>query len=38
MNNATVGVTGGSLPHTNLMPSLCLTFIIAMYGIYPSQN
>jgi microcystin-dependent protein len=38
MSNATVGLTGGSLPHTNLMPSLCVTFIIAMYGIYPSQN
>jgi len=38
MGNATVGMTGGGLPHTNLMPSLCLTFIIAMFGIYPSQN
>jgi len=38
MNNATVGFTGGNQPHTNLMPSLCVTFIIAMVGIYPTQN
>jgi microcystin-dependent protein len=33
-----VGVTGGNLPHSNLMPTLCLTFIIALYGVYPSRN
>ena len=30
--------TGGSQPHTNLMPSLCITFIIALQGIFPSRN
>ncbi|MFZ1923440.1 MAG: tail fiber protein, partial [Xanthobacteraceae bacterium] len=30
--------SGGNQPHSNLMPSLCLTFIIALYGIYPSQS
>ena len=29
---------GGSQPHTNLMPSLCITFIIALQGIFPSRN
>jgi microcystin-dependent protein len=38
MNNTTVGFTGGNQPHANLMPSLCLTFIIAMLGVYPSRN
>ena len=38
MASPTVGYTGGNLPHDNRMPSLCVTFIMSMYGIYPSQN
>jgi microcystin-dependent protein len=34
----TVANTGGSLPHENRMPSLCVTFIIALAGIFPSRN
>ena len=30
-------VTGGNLPHNNMMPYLTLTFIIAMQGIYPTR-
>ncbi len=30
--------TGGSQSHTNLMPALCVHFIIALFGIYPSRN
>ena len=33
-----VQATGGSQPHNNLMPSLCVHFIIALVGIYPSRN
>ena len=29
---------GGSEAHTNLMPFLCIHFIIALTGTYPSQN
>ena len=29
---------GGSQPHTNMMPYLTLNFIIALQGIFPSQN
>ena len=29
---------GGSQPHTNLQPYLVLNFIIALQGIFPSQN
>lgn len=29
---------GGSQPHSNLMPSLCVTFMIALVGIFPSRN
>jgi microcystin-dependent protein len=32
------GPAGGSQPHTNMMPSLCITFIIALSGIYPSRS
>lgn len=28
--------TGGNQAHDNMMPSLALSFIISMYGIYPS--
>jgi microcystin-dependent protein len=30
--------TGNGQPHENLMPSLCITFIIALQGIFPSRN
>lgn len=30
--------TGGSRSHTNLMPYLCVHFIIALVGIYPSRH
>jgi microcystin-dependent protein len=36
--NTTVGVAGGSQPHNNLSPSLCVNFIIAAEGIFPSRN
>lgn len=29
---------GDNLPHSNLMPSLCVTFIIALVGIFPTRN
>ena len=29
---------GGGQPHTNLMPYLCVNFIISMFGIFPSQT
>jgi microcystin-dependent protein len=34
----TVTPFGGSQPHSNLQPYLCLNFIISLYGIYPSQT
>lgn len=30
--------TGGSQPHANLMPTLCVHFIMALVGIYPSRQ
>ena len=34
----TVMPSGGNLPHDNMMPSLCVSFIIALQGIFPSRN
>jgi microcystin-dependent protein len=34
----TVSMTGGSQPHPNMQPYLCVTFIIALQGIFPSRN
>lgn len=38
MATAACGKTGGNQSHTNLMPSLCITFIIALQGLFPSRN
>ncbi len=39
-NMATTAISnvGGGQSHTNLMPFLCINFIIALFGIYPSRN
>jgi microcystin-dependent protein len=33
-----VAATGGSQPHTNFQPYLCVDFIISLFGIFPSQT
>lgn len=33
-----VGTAGGSQPHNNMMPSLCINFVIALQGIFPSRS
>jgi microcystin-dependent protein len=38
LNQGVCGTAGSSIPHTNLMPSLCITFVIALTGIFPSRN
>src|SRR6478672_9527215 len=38
MNPACIGAVGGSQPHENMSPYLVLNFIIALQGIFPSQN
>jgi microcystin-dependent protein len=35
---ATVTGTGGSQPHDNMQPYLCVTFIISLFGIFPSPT
>jgi microcystin-dependent protein len=29
---------GGSQPHSNIQPYLCISFIISLFGIFPSQT
>ena len=38
MSSACMKNDGGSQPHDNMMPYLVISFIIALEGIYPSQN
>ena len=33
-----IASTGGSQPHDNMVPFLCINFIISLFGIYPQQN
>ena len=33
-----ISQVGGSQPHTNFEPYLCLDFIISLFGIFPSQT
>ncbi|HEX8126838.1 MAG TPA: tail fiber protein [Allosphingosinicella sp.] len=33
-----IGPVGGSQPHTNFMPYLCVDFIISLFGIFPSPT
>lgn len=30
--------TGGSQPHDNMQPYLCINFIISLFGVYPSPT
>lgn len=38
LNPAAISNTGGSQPHNNIQPFLCVNFIIATQGIFPSRN
>jgi microcystin-dependent protein len=38
LNAAVVTTDGLSQPHSNFQPYLCVSFIISLFGIYPSQN
>ena len=38
MNAQSITPTGGSQPHENLQPYLCVDFIISLFGIFPSQT
>ena len=38
MSGDAVTFVGGDGSHNNIMPFLCLNFIIALFGIFPSRN
>jgi microcystin-dependent protein len=38
MNAAVISPVGGSQPHTNFQPYLCVDFIISLFGIFPSPT
>jgi microcystin-dependent protein len=33
-----ITLTGGSQPHENMQPFLCVNFIISLFGIFPSPT
>jgi microcystin-dependent protein len=38
MNASSVTPVGGSQPHDNMQPFLCINYIISLFGIFPSQT
>jgi microcystin-dependent protein len=38
MNASSVTPQGGSQPHDNMQPFLCINYIISLFGIFPSPN
>ncbi|HUP63459.1 MAG TPA: tail fiber protein [Thermoanaerobaculia bacterium] len=38
MNASSITPTGGSQPHENTQPFLCINFIISLFGVFPSQT
>ena len=38
LNTAAINSVGGGQPHSNMQPFLCVSFIISLFGIFPSQT
>ena len=38
MNNQSISPAGGSQPHENTQPFLCINFIISLFGVFPTQS
>jgi microcystin-dependent protein len=38
MATQSISTVGGSQPHTNFQPYLCVDFIISLFGIFPSPT
>lgn len=38
LNPQAISATGGSQPHTNFQPYLCVNFIISLFGLFPSPT
>jgi microcystin-dependent protein len=37
-NGQAIGPAGGSQPHENLQPYLCVNFILSLFGLFPSPT
>ena len=38
LNNNALTQVGGSQPHDNMQPYLCINFILSLFGVFPSQT
>jgi microcystin-dependent protein len=38
MNPQSISPTGGSQPHDNMIPFLCVSYIISLFGLFPSPT
>lgn len=38
LNAAAIQPVGGSQPHENIQPYLCVTFILSLFGVFPQQT
>lgn len=38
MSNQSISPIGGSQPHENIQPYLCISFIISLFGVFPQQT
>ena len=38
LNAQAITPTGGSQPHQNCQPFLCINFIISLFGVFPSRT
>lgn len=38
LSPSAIGAAGGSQPHENTQPFLCVNFIISLFGVFPSQT
>jgi microcystin-dependent protein len=38
LNSSSLSAVGGSQPHTNFQPYLCVNFIVSLFGIFPSPT
>ncbi|HEY7808523.1 MAG TPA: tail fiber protein [Croceibacterium sp.] len=38
LNSSTIQPAGGNQPHDNFQPTLAITYIISLFGVYPTQT
>ena len=38
LNPTSISLSGSGQPHNNMQPTLCINYVIALQGIYPSRN